>query len=91
MTQYWFRPKNYGYGATPVTWEGWLATIAAAAVVAGSVFVMQLVVDRSNFVAWIAWALFIAAATWRFIRFCRCHTDGEWRWRWGDSAGKTET
>lgn len=23
----WFRPKDFGYGATPVTWEGWLATI----------------------------------------------------------------
>jgi hypothetical protein len=23
----WFRPKTFGYGATPNTWEGWLATI----------------------------------------------------------------
>ena len=24
MTTYWFRPKRYGYGATPVTWQGWV-------------------------------------------------------------------
>ncbi|MDB5419524.1 MAG: uncharacterized protein JWP50_2943 [Phenylobacterium sp.] len=23
----WFRPKHFGYGATPSTWEGWLATL----------------------------------------------------------------
>ena len=23
MTEYWFRPKRDGYGATPVTWQGW--------------------------------------------------------------------
>ena len=24
---YWFRPKRYGYGATPITWQGWLLTV----------------------------------------------------------------
>ncbi len=90
MTQYWFRPKNYGYGATPISWEGWVATIAAAAVVAGSVLMLEMLADRSDFVVWGVWALFIAVATWWFIQFCRRHTNGEWRWRWGDGAGKTE-
>ena len=91
MTQYWFRPKNYGYGATPVTWEGWAVTIAAAAVVAGSVVVLELLVDRSDFTVWMVWALIIAAATWWFVQFCRRRTDGEWQWRWGDSSSKTES
>ncbi len=91
MTQYWFRPKNYGYGATPVTWEGWAVTIAAAAVVAGSVVVLELLVDRTDFTVWMVWALFIAAATWWFVQFCRRRTDGEWQWRWGDSSSKTES
>ena len=90
MTQYWFRPKNYGYGATPVTWEGWAVTIAAAAVVAGSVLVLELLVDRSDFVAWMVWALFIATATWWFVQFCRRRTDGKWQWRWGESSNKTD-
>ena len=25
---YWFKPKNYGYGYFPITWEGVLITIA---------------------------------------------------------------
>jgi hypothetical protein len=28
VTQYWFRPKRFGYGATPITWQGWAVTIA---------------------------------------------------------------
>jgi hypothetical protein len=28
VTRYWFKPKRYGYGATPVTWQGWCATAA---------------------------------------------------------------
>ena len=24
---YWFAPKMFGWGATPVTWQGWLATL----------------------------------------------------------------
>jgi len=27
MNTYWFKPKSYGYGFVPVTWEGWLATL----------------------------------------------------------------
>ena len=24
---YWFRPKRFGYGAVPATWQGWAATL----------------------------------------------------------------
>ncbi len=30
MTDPWFRPKSYGYGATPANWRGWAATAAFA-------------------------------------------------------------
>jgi len=83
MTQYWFKPKSYGYGATPVTWEGWAVTLVAAAFVAGSIVAMNLLVVKSNVAAWLVWAAVIAAATWWFVQFCRRRTDGEWRWRWG--------
>jgi len=90
MTEYWFKSKNYGYGATPITWQGWVVTLAVAVVVAGSAFAMNLLVDRSNTVAWLLWAAIVAAATWWFVQFCRQRTDGEWRWRWGKRSGTTE-
>jgi hypothetical protein len=80
MTEYWFKPKRYGYGATPTTWQGWAVTLGTVAVmVAVSVYLrltghgwglaMQLPFD--------ALALgFLAIVVHR-------KTDGEWRWRWG--------
>ena len=83
MTRYWFRPKRYGYGATPITWEGWAITIAVAVLVAGSIVAMKLMIDRSNAGAWLTWAALIAIAVFWFVRITRRKTDGEWRWRWG--------
>jgi hypothetical protein len=89
MTRYWFRPKRYGYGATPATWEGWVVTLAVTGIVIGSVVGMELLVDRSDFTAWIVWALAIGAVTVWFVRMVRERTDGEWRWRWGDRTTET--
>ena len=82
MARYWFRPRRYGYGATPVTWEGWALTVAVAAIVAISVVAMNLLADRANFAVWIAWATIIAAVVVSFVRISRQRTDGEWRWHW---------
>jgi len=27
MKKYWFKPKSYGYGFHPTSWEGWVATL----------------------------------------------------------------
>ena len=83
MTRYWFRPKRYGYGATPVNWQGWAATFGMVAVLVGSVLLMNRLVDRSNLSVWLIWAGVIAAIMLGFVELCRRKTDGEWRWRWG--------
>ena len=44
MTDYWFTPKRYGYGATPANWKGWVATLAFI----GLVFVLPLVLAASQ-------------------------------------------
>jgi hypothetical protein len=33
MSHPWFRPRTFGYGWTPITWEGWVATFVFVAVV----------------------------------------------------------
>ena len=30
MAKFWFKPKKYGWGITPISWEGWLITIMLA-------------------------------------------------------------
>ena len=81
MTRYWFRPKRYGYGATPVTWEGWVVTFATVLAMVAVSLALRLE-TRS------AWALaaliaFDIAALGLLLIVSRRKTDGEWRWRWG--------
>ena len=83
MARYWFRPKRYGYGAMPVTWEGWLVTFGSVAVAVCSIVAMNRLVGPSNFAAWIVWAVVIAGLLFALAAIARQKTDGEWRWRWG--------
>jgi hypothetical protein len=85
--RYWFKPRRYGYGATPVTSEGWILTVASAAIVAASIIAMNLFVDRTNIGAWLIWAAIVVGITFWFVCVSRRRTDGEWRWRWGQRSG----
>lgn len=81
MTTYWFRPKRYGYGATPVTWQGWVVTLIAAIVIAAA-FATPIVTGAS---LWAGIAIiFGVVAFFALFAICRRKTEGEWRWRWGD-------
>jgi hypothetical protein len=79
MTTYWFKPKRYGYGATPTTWQGWAMTL-------GTVFVMVAVSLYLRLTEQNLWALlaFDVLALLTLAVISRNKTDGEWRWRWGD-------
>ena len=82
MSEYWFKPKRYGYGATPVTWQGWAVTIGAVlAVVAVS---LGLRLTAKSLWALAALVLFDAVAVTALVIVSYRKTDGGWRWRWGD-------
>lgn len=75
---YWFRPKMLGFGAVPVTWQGWLATaifVAAAALVANAAE------HRSQI-----WLVLLVPLILGFIYLTWAKTDGAWAWRWGPDA-----
>ncbi len=77
----WFRPKRYGYGATPSTWQGWLLTIAFVALLAGIMTTLES--GAAGAEARLAALAAAAAATVLFIWIAWKKTDGPWRWRWG--------
>ena len=79
LNTYWFKPRDRGYGATPVTWEGWAVTVVTTfVVVMTSMLAPVLRQGRSGgFTALVIDILAIAA----FVLISRIKTDGEWRWR----------
>ena len=82
MTEYWFRPKRYGYGATPTTWQGWAVTLGTVA----AMVVVSVLLRLNEPHGWSVAAMlgFDAVALAFLFIVCRRKTDGEWRWRWGD-------
>jgi hypothetical protein len=72
----WFAPKRYGYGATPITWQGWALTLGFVAI--AMVLARKFAHRPVELIAALA-PLLVA-----FIVICARTTRGGWRWRWGD-------
>lgn len=79
--QYWFKPKTFGYGATPSTWEGWL-TLAIYVVVL-SACVVAIAAHRGSLPALVFSLVVIVLATGVMTLVSMRKTEGVWRWRWG--------
>jgi hypothetical protein len=82
MTTYWFKQKQFGYGATPAAWQGWLLMLAYLAIVIGCV----ATVGASQVSPWglAAAAVIFVAATAVAFRWTYLKTEGGWRWHWGN-------
>jgi hypothetical protein len=72
----WFVPKRYGYGATPITWQGWALTIGFVAIA----ILLSVKFARRPFELFAVLAPVLIV----FTMICARTTRGGWRWRWGD-------
>lgn len=71
---YWFVPHIFGFGVTPVTWQGWLVTIGFAALLVADVrFISDQIAQIGIGVALFALLTMVA------IR----KTEGGLGWHWG--------
>jgi peptidoglycan biosynthesis protein MviN/MurJ (putative lipid II flippase) len=84
MSGYWFKPKRYGYGATPTTWQGWAVSAAGAAVIIVATIVMTSMKNPNSPSVWLSYVLVVGSAVVWLVIVSYRKTEGEWRWRWGN-------
>ena len=85
MPKYWFRQKTFGIGATPNTWQGWVLTLVAVALVLGVVLEAQQIADRNTAMLVALSGAAIIMIVFSVITYIK--TEGGWRWR----SGKDDT
>jgi hypothetical protein len=99
MSRPWFRPKEFGYGATPITWEGWLATLLFVLLVVATTGYLTpdprvlhlLGLDRTPWLREFRPNVFeliaaLVAEIAAFLALARWKSSGRWGWRDGSSA-----
>lgn len=72
---YWFKPKAFGYGATPVTWQGWAVMALYVALVLA---IVHFAVPNH-----IPFLCLLAPVTLALLWVTWVKTEGGMRWRWG--------
>ncbi len=87
MSDHWFRPKTYGYGATPANWKGWAVVLLTVAITAAATAVLivspQINGTPPAFPQVLLWAAIVAVTVAGLVVLSRTKTEGEWKWRWG--------
>ncbi len=78
---YWFKRKLYGWGWTPVTWQGWLVIAIFLAYLCWNEWVLlQSVEPVTGPLAWFFAKTFLAI----LILFFVCYKKGQKpKWQWG--------
>jgi hypothetical protein len=71
---YWFKVKQFGYGAYPVTWQGWVTLL---------VFVVLLFTFGMIFPAG-SFSFYISVITLLFVTLliAKIMSNDIWKWRW---------
>jgi hypothetical protein len=80
MPRYWFRQKQFGYGATPNTWQGWLFTIVSTLLIVALAFGVDFVRDDMMRLVVVAVGLPVLLIPMILVGYAK--TEGGWHWRW---------
>ncbi len=80
--KYWSKRKRYGWGWTPVTWQGWTAVGVWAVFILGG---MSYVNESSPSSVWIYISSVFLSIIPLFLIFYK--TGPSPRWRWGKKPG----
>ncbi len=86
MSQYWFKPKKYGYGGHPVTWQGWAATFCLSLLIFVVIYADLPIGEERlpNLKEWVRYFLDFNLLIVLFLVVIKDKVEGGLKWRWGD-------
>jgi len=73
MNKYWFKPRRFGYGATPITLEGWAVTLGFIGII---LYLAFNHVERPFFIPTVISLIVV------LIVVTKKKTNGLWKWSW---------
>lgn len=77
---YWFKRKAFGWGWTPVTWQGWLVILVYIAIILALVFSLS----NSSTGEEVALIFLLPFIILTALLICICYKKGEKpKWTWG--------
>jgi len=77
FNKYWFKPKGFGYGATPTTWEGWMVVVVFIAYLISLSVLLTKEENMSKYIFLVFAGIVIVAVV------SKKKTEGEWKWNFG--------
>ncbi len=86
----WFKPKKYGYGFCPITWEGWLATFVFIGLIFVSAYINNFysfdnkIIIEPTIKESLRFFLDVIIFSFLFISFFKNKVEGELKWNWGN-------
>ena len=86
MSKLWFKAKKYGWGWTPITWEGWVTIlIFVGAIIWNALRLEKFSATQYDYlITFIPETLFLLA-----LLYIICSKKGERpHWSWGNSTKK---
>ncbi len=81
MQKLWFKRKTYGWGWTPVTWQGWLVVLIYVGCMVGTATLLDGGIEKdSNFLI----RFIVPFVFFTSILISICYKKGEKpKWTWG--------
>lgn len=77
----WFKRKLYGWGWTPVTWQGWAVTLGYVVLV----LLFALTIDPNSTGREVAFTFFLPVVLLTITLIRICYKKGEKpQWQWGE-------
>jgi hypothetical protein len=92
MNKYWFRPKRYGYGMEPSSWEGWVATLVFTGLILLNAYLNGLFSTPDEQLASgdimsvntiVRFLIILVILIVLFIKFSASRCKGKMKWNWG--------